>query len=90
MMQLEAIVSGKVQAVHYRVFVQDSATALDLVGSVENLSDGTVRVIAQGMPDVLKEFVEYLHEGSLLAEVTSVAIEWQSADVSFFEFSVLQ
>jgi len=90
MIQMEAIVSGEVQGVRFRVFVQDVATELQLVGSVRNVSDGTVEVIAQGMPDTLKEFVEYLHEGSLQAKVASVAVEWQSASKTFDEFSVLQ
>lgn len=90
MIQMEAIISGEVQNVRYRVFVQDSATTLKLVGSVQNLSDGTVKVIAEGAPDVLKEFVEYLHEGSLQAKVASVAIDWGTATGTFDEFSVLQ
>ena len=90
MIRLEATVSGVVQGVRYRVFVQDAATSLELVGSVRNLSDGTVEVIAEGAPDILKEFVEYLHEGSLQAKVASVAIDWQTATRGYEEFSVLQ
>jgi len=90
MIQMEASISGLVQGVRFRVFVQDVATDMELVGSVRNLSDGTVEVIAQGMPDQLKEFVEYLHEGSLQARVDSVSVEWQSASKTFDEFSVLQ
>ena len=90
MIRMEAIVTGAVQGVRYRVYVQDSATELELVGSVQNLPDGSVRVIAEGAPDVLKEFVEYLHEGSLQAKVESVAIDWGSAAGTFDEFSVLQ
>jgi acylphosphatase len=89
MIKMEAIVSGEVQNVRYRVFVQDSATVLDLVGSVENLPDGSVKVIAEGPPDVLKEFVEYLNEGSLQAKVASVSIDWGTASGTFDEFSVL-
>ncbi len=82
--------SGQVQGVRYRVFVQDAATELELVGSVENLDTGMVRVIAEGAPDILKEFVEYLHEGSLQARVESVAIDWGTATGTYDEFSVLQ
>jgi acylphosphatase len=89
MIRMEAIVTGEVQNVRYRVFAQDSATVLDLVGSVENLSDGSVKVIAEGPPDVLKEFVEYLNEGSLQAKVASVSIDWGTASGTFDEFSVL-
>lgn len=90
MIRMEALVSGEVQGVRYRVYVQDSATLMELVGSVQNMPDGTVQVIAEGAPDLLKEFVEYLHEGSLQAKVASVAIEWGTATRTFDEFSVLQ
>jgi acylphosphatase len=87
---MEAVVTGEVQNVRYRVFVQDSAMALDLLGSVQNMPDGTVLVLAEGAPDVLKEFVEYLNEGSLQAKVASVSIDWGTASGTFDEFSVLQ
>ena len=90
MVRMEATISGLVQGVRYRVYVQDAATTLELVGNVRNMPDGTVKVIAEGTPDELKTLVEYLHEGSLQARVDSVAIEWQSARRTFDEFSVLQ
>lgn len=90
MIKLEATISGKVQGVRYRVYVQDAATELNLVGSVRNLSNGKVEVLAEGAPDILKEFVEYLHEGSLQSRVESVAIEWGTASGTLDEFSVLQ
>jgi len=89
MIELHATVTGKVQGVRYRDFVQRAAVDLELLGTVENLSDGSVYVVAQGMPDVLKDFVEYLHEGSLLAKVDGVAVEWKSVSATFHEFSVL-
>lgn len=89
MIEMYAVVSGKVQGVMYRTYVQESATGLELVGYVKNLSDGTVEVVAQGMPDILKDFVEYLNEGSLLAKVESVSIDWRSVDTTYDEFSVL-
>ncbi len=84
-----AVVSGKVQGVRYRTYVQESATELGLVGTVKNLQNGTVEVIAQGFPDELKNFVEFLNEGSLLAKVESVSIDWRSIKKEFDEFSIL-
>ena len=89
MIEMRCVVAGRVQGVAYRAYVQDSATDLQLTGSVQNHSDGTVVVIVQGMPDVLKDFVEYLHEGSSLSKVESVAVDWQSPKQTFTEFSVL-
>jgi len=89
MNELRCIVTGAVQGVAYRAYVQESAVALDLLGYVRNRADGTVEVVAQGYPDTLKEFVEYLHEGSLMAKVESVAVDWRSLSKTFSEFSVL-
>ncbi|MEX2341261.1 MAG: acylphosphatase [Candidatus Paceibacterota bacterium] len=88
MIEMRCIISGKVQAVAYRTYVQSSADELGLAGYVQNLPDGTVEVVAQGDPTILKEFVEYLHEGSLLAQVEAVAVEWQSVEKPLDEFSI--
>lgn len=89
MNEIQCIVRGKVQGVAYRAFVQDSATELGLVGFVKNTRDGTVEVVAQGIIDILKDFVEYLHEGSSLSQVESVSVDWVSVKVTYDEFSVL-
>ncbi|MEY2665537.1 MAG: hypothetical protein RLZZ480_642 [Candidatus Parcubacteria bacterium] len=88
MIEMYAVVAGKVQGVRYRTYVQESATGLSLAGYVKNLPDGTVEVVAQGLPDTLKEFVEFLNEGSLLAKVESVSIDWRSVRVTYDDFSV--
>lgn len=89
MVEMHCIVSGLVQGVAYRAYAQESATELALVGFVRNLIDGTVEVVAQGQAEVLKEFVEYLNEGSLMSEVDTVAVDWKSINKTYDEFSVL-
>ena len=88
MMEIQCIVSGKVQQVAYRAYVQDAATDLALVGYTKNLPDGTVAVVAQGDPSILKDFIEYLHEGSLLAKVEGVAIDWVTPKSLYNDFSI--
>lgn len=88
MIEMQCVISGKVQNVAYRAYVQDAADELALTGWVQNANDGTVLVCAQGQPTVLKEFVEYLHEGSLLAEVEAVSVEWGSVQQVFDDFSI--
>lgn len=89
MVEMRCIITGRVQGVRYRDYVQASATELGVVGLVENLPDGSVLVVAQGMPDLLKDFVEYLHEGSLLSHVDGVAIEWGTARKLYDDFSII-
>lgn len=89
MTEIHCIITGQVQNVNYRDYVQVSANALELTGSVKNLPDGTVEVVAQGTPDQLKDFVEYLHEGSLQAKVEAVSVEWRTARKIADDFSIL-
>ncbi len=89
MIELRSTVTGKVQRVGYRDFVQAAAHELGLVGSIQNKDDGSVSVIAQGEPEALRQFVEFLHEGSLLARVDDVGVEWGSASVTYNDFQVL-
>jgi acylphosphatase len=90
MIELYAVIIGKVQGVRYRDYVQTVAMELGLVGYTKNNTDGTVLVVAQGEPETLKNFVEYLHEGSVLSLVDAVSVEWGTASVTYEDFSVLQ
>jgi len=89
MIEIYCISTGKVQGVAYRDYVQTSAGELSLCGWTRNLSDGSVEVCAQGLPDTLKDFVEYLYEGSLNAKVEAVSIDWRTAKETFEDFSIL-
>jgi len=89
MIEIYCVASGKVQGVAYRDYVQTSAGELGLCGWTRNLPDGTVEVCAQGLPDELKDFVEYVWEGSLKAKVDSVSIDWRTAKEALEDFSIM-
>lgn len=88
MVELYAIIKGKVQGVGYRAYVEGAANELKLSGYARNMPDRTVEVVAQGDQQVLKEFVEYLNEGSLLANVETVEVEWRSVKREYDDFSL--
>lgn len=89
MIEIQCVVYGQVQGVAYRTYVQDAALELGLTGWVFNNLDGTVSVLAQGQRDILKDLVEYLHEGSLGASVESVAVDWHTAKRNYDDFSIV-
>jgi len=70
--RLEATVRGLVQGVGFRWFVVRRASDLGLTGWTSNQSDGSVRVVAEGRPDVLDQLVRKLHAGPSGAQVESV------------------
>ena len=83
MIEMNAVVIGKVQGVMYRTYVQEVATNLGLVGYTKNASDGSVIVVAQGLPDVLKEFVEYLHEKIQWGAVFGLVLGWGAGSIQW-------
>ena len=89
MTEIYCVATGRVQKVAYRDYIQTSAEELGLCGWTRNLPDGTVEVCAQGLPEDLKDFVEYVWEGSLNAKVDSVSVDWRTAKEIFEDFSIL-
>jgi acylphosphatase len=65
-------VSGRVQGVGFRWFVQKHAAEIGLTGWVRNEDDGRVQVYAAGEPDQLNRLAALLHRGPRMAEVRGV------------------
>ena len=89
MQELHVIISGRVQLVMMRDFVQRKASGLGLAGWVRNLSDGTVEVLAQGEKPALDELLRKLRRGSILSRVDDVAPEWREMGERFSGFDIL-
>ena len=87
--EIECRVTGKVQMVLFRDFVQKKARALELVGFVENMDDGSVQIVAQGIKERLEKLVEYLHKGPFLARVARIDVEWRDSQEQFSDFKIL-
>lgn len=87
--RIECVITGRVQMVMFRDFAQRKARGLGLVGTVENLSDGSVVVIAEGKEEALRRFIALLHQGSLLSKVEEVKTGWKDATGEFSKFSIL-
>jgi acylphosphatase len=68
-------VSGKVQGIFYRQSAKEKATALDITGSVKNLDDGSVYIIASGAKEQLDELTRWCYIGPPHATVTKVEVK---------------
>ncbi len=88
--EIECRVSGRVQGVMYRDFVCRRGRRLGLVGTVENLTDGTVRVVAEGEELALRELIKRLWRGSLLARVEAVEVAWREASGTIDGFRMIR
>jgi acylphosphatase len=66
------LVSGRVQGVGFRYFVQGKAMELGLDGWARNLDDGRVEIYAMGPLEKLSDLAAALHLGPRMAEVRGV------------------
>ncbi len=89
MYEIKANITGNVQMVMFRDYVKRSAIKFDLSGTVKNLGDGSVEVIAQGNKDDLKKLVKLLHKGPMLASVIRVHVEWRKPVEDFDSFIIV-
>ncbi|KKW19284.1 MAG: Acylphosphatase [Parcubacteria group bacterium GW2011_GWA2_51_10] len=82
-------VRGRVQGVTYRNFAEKHAKHLALVGYVRNMQDFTVEIVAQGFPDHLEKFIEYLRKGPFGSHVSDVEVEWRDLSRVFEDFEIV-
>ena len=87
MKRLIAYVSGRVQKVGYRARVIEMARAFGIKGTIENLSDGRVRIIAEGDDERLKWFESVIDLKNTLIQVSSIEKRYAEADGEFAGFS---
>ena len=71
---VEIHIKGKVQGVWFRSSAKAQADALDIQGSVRNMRDGTVNILASGDAHRIQEFIDWCWKGPELARVDEVAV----------------
>ena len=69
------IVSGRVQGVGFRYFVQSAARRESLTGWVRNLEDGRVEAAVAGERDALDRFDRAIRQGPPGARVDKVVVD---------------
>ena len=87
--RLECEIEGRVQLVMYRDFTHRKAKSFDIVGSVENLKNGNVFVVAEGEEENLNLFLSDLKKGPFFAKVTNVVSKWLNPTREFKDFSII-
>ena len=68
------IVNGRVQGVWFRKYTQQAANSYDLGGFVQNKTDGTVYIEAEGEETNLKLLIKWLEKGSPSSDVKEVIV----------------
>ncbi|MFA4876089.1 MAG: acylphosphatase [Methanoregula sp.] len=89
MERITAVARGKVQGVGYRQYVSECARRIGLQGEVMNMPDGSVRIVVEGPPPVLEDFICFIHaEDDPLIRVESLNVRREPAAGGFKGFFV--
>jgi acylphosphatase len=73
-------IQGRVQAVWFRAWTAETATAMGLDGWVRNRFDGTVEALFSGPAELVEKMVAACHEGPPQAVVTHVDVTPSAPD----------
>lgn len=85
----EYLIRGEVQGVGFRFFVSRCATNVGVSGSVRNLPDGRVQVIAEGESALISHFEKVIFKGPPKARVENVEVFEMQTITNRKGFSVL-
>lgn len=86
--RLVVLVRGRVQGVGFRYATERRARALELTGYVRNEADGSVLVVAEGVPERLGKLLDWMRRGPPGARVTAVQHHPAAYRGEFRRFSV--
>lgn len=75
MKTVKILISGKVQGVDFRAFIQEQAENLGLTGYVKNLDDGEVEAIIEGFDNDVNRLIEACKRGPIHSKVRDIEIE---------------
>ena len=88
LLQYEIRVTGRVQGVGFRYFVQKRAAEFEITGWVKNMPDNSVLVMAKGNETDLDTFVDHLKAGPAMARVAHVSVSRLPSTEPFDVFTV--
>ena len=70
------VVTGRVQGVLFRRYVQERARELGVTGWVKNTLDGDVEMVCEGKEKDITSFISHMRKGPSMAEVKDVQVEY--------------
>lgn len=79
---------GQVQGVGFRYTTYQTATRFEVVGTVRNLRDGSVELIAEGFPVTLEQFIHAVQQ-AMSGHITHTEIFDSPPTGEFSDFKIL-
>jgi acylphosphatase len=79
-----------VQGVGFRYTAKTVSAGFELTGTVRNLPDGQVELVAEGARDELKAFSEAIRDSGLGHFIQKEALTWAEAQNNFRGFEIVR
>ena len=86
--KVKILVSGRVQGVYFRLFTQNKAKHFSIKGSVKNLPDGRVEIIAEAENMAIEKFIKWCNKGPITARVDHVEVTELQHDEALTTFEI--
>jgi acylphosphatase len=86
---MRVLYSGSVQGVGFRYTVKSAATGFDVTGTVRNLPDGGVEMVAEGARDELEAFRQAIRESGLDHFIRNEDVSWGEPRGEFRGFEIV-
>ena len=80
--------SGRVQGVGFRYTVRSLVPGYDVLGTIRNLPDGRVELVAEGERAELEEFLQAVRDSGLRRNIQDEDIVWKEAQDIFRGFEI--
>lgn len=87
--QTRVLISGRVQAVFFRVWTKKQAEKLSIKGWVKNTPDNKVEALFQGPKDKIDKMIELCHSGPPLAKVKDIKVNYEESNNIYQDFKII-
>ena len=82
--------SGSVQGVGFRYSAKSVAAGFEVTGTVRNLADGRVELIAEGARDELEAFRDAIRGAGLSGLIRDEKVAWNEAQNNLHGFEIVR
>jgi acylphosphatase len=87
--RMKVLYSGHVQGVGFRYTAQSVARGFEVIGTVRNLPDGRVELVAEGDASELEAFRQAIRDAGLSGLIRQEEVSWAEAAGGFRGFEIV-
>ena len=88
--RMQILYSGSVQGVGFRYSVKSVANGFEVTGTVRNLADGRVELLAEGVKDELEAFRQGIRDSGVDHFIEKEDVIWNEAKNEFRGFEIVR